>query len=55
VEAHGPIEIDHGKGRREVGWLANSTGNGRRFALYEPEDAPASPFDERMEAVLRDR
>lgn len=55
VEAHGPIEIDHGKGRREVGWVANSTGNGRRFALYEPEDAPASPFDERMEAVLRDR
>jgi hypothetical protein len=55
VEEHGPISIDHGKGRREVGWVANSTGNGRRFALYEPQDAPASPFDERMEAVLRDR
>lgn len=55
VEAHGPIEIDHDKGRREVGWIKNSTGNGRRFAMYEPEDAPPSPFDERMEAVLRDR
>jgi len=55
VEANGPIEIDHGKGRREVGWVANSTGNGRRFALYEPKDAPESPFDARMEAVLRDR
>lgn len=55
VDAHGPIEIDHGKGRREVGWVANSTGNGRRFALYEPKDAPESPFDARMEAVLRDR
>ena len=55
VEHHGPIEIDHGKGRREVGWVANSTGNGRRFALYEPTDAPESPFDARMEAVLRDR
>ncbi len=55
VEAHGPIEIDHDKGRREVGWVKNSTGSGRRFAMYEPEDAPPSPFDERMEAVLRDR
>jgi hypothetical protein len=55
VDAHGPIEIDHGKGRRAVGWVANSTGNGRRFAMYEPDDAPESPFDSRMEEVLHDR
>jgi hypothetical protein len=55
VDIHGPIPIDHGKGRREVGWVPNSTGNGRRFVLYEPEDAPESPFDARMEAVIRDR
>jgi hypothetical protein len=55
VDAHGPIEIDHGKGRREVGWRKNATGEGRSFKLYEPDDAPASPFDERLEAVLRDR
>jgi hypothetical protein len=55
VENHGPIPIDHQKGRREVGWVKNKTGDGRGFKLYEPEDAPASPFDERMEAVLRDR
>lgn len=54
-DAHGPIPIDHAKGRREVGWVQNKTGNGRRFVMYEPKDAPASPFDERMEAVLRDR
>jgi hypothetical protein len=55
VNANGPIPIDHGKGRREVGWVKNKTGDGRSFKMYEPKDAPASPFDERMEAVLRDR
>jgi hypothetical protein len=55
VEHHGPIEIDHGKGRRAVGWVLNSTGSGRRFVLHEPEDAPESPFDARMEEVLRAR
>lgn len=55
VEAHGPIPIDHGKGRREVGWVRNKTGSGRSFKLYEPDDSPESPFDARMEAVLRDR
>jgi hypothetical protein len=55
VDVHGPIPIDHAKGRRAVGWVQNKTGNGRRFVMYEPADAPASPFDERLEAVLRDR
>lgn len=55
VDANGPIPIDHSKGRREVGWLENSTGNGRTFKLYEPEEAPESPWDERLEAVLRAR
>lgn len=55
VDEHGPIEIDHGKGRREVGWREHATGSGRSFKLYEPDDAPASPFDARMEAVIRDR
>lgn len=55
VDAHGPIPIDHALARREVGWIPNSNGTGKRFVMYEPEDAPASPFDERMEAVLRDR
>ena len=55
VDQHGPIPIDHAKGRREVGWVANKTGNGRRFVMHEPEDAPASQFDERMMEVLRAR
>lgn len=55
VDAHGPIPIDHAKGRREVGWVANSTGTGKRFVMYEPDDAPESPWDERLEAVLRDQ
>jgi hypothetical protein len=52
VDANGPIEIDHGKGRRAVGWIPNSAGDGRRFVLHEPDDAPVSPFDSRMEEVL---
>jgi hypothetical protein len=57
VDAHGPIEIDHGKGRRVVGWpewdgVSKARGT---FKLYEPEDAPESPFDARMEAIIRAR
>lgn len=57
VDAHGPLEIDHEKGRRMLGWpdwdgTSKARGN---FRIYEPENAPASPFDERMEAALRDR
>jgi PD-(D/E)XK nuclease superfamily len=48
VEAFGPIEIENAKGRRQVGWIENKTGDGRRFTLYEPEDAPESPFEERL-------
>ena len=55
VDAHGPIEIDEGKGRRVVGWVENSTGNGRSFRIYEPEAAPDSPFDERMAQALAER
>jgi hypothetical protein len=59
VDAHGPIEIDHGKGRRIVGWPEWSGNREEKvrgpFKMFEPEDAPASPFDERMEAVIRDR
>lgn len=55
VDEHGPIPIPNGKGRREVGWLKNKTGEGRSFKLYEPEDAPESPWDERLAAVLLDR
>jgi hypothetical protein len=52
VDANGPIPIDHSKGRREVGWTKNKTGDGRSFKLYEPDDAPESPWDERlMEAI----
>lgn len=61
VDVHGPLEIDHAKGQRFVGWpdwdgVREGTtplrGRGN-FRVYEPEDAPASPFDERMRAVLR--
>ena len=57
VDQNGPIEIDHGKGRRVVGWPVWDGESKARgpFKLFEPVDAPASPFDERMEAVLRDR
>lgn len=54
VDENGPIPLRAGKGRREVGWLKNKTGDGRSFKLYEPENAPESPWDERLEAVLRD-
>lgn len=53
VDAHGPIPLPAGKGRREVGWLKNKTGDGRSFKLYEPDDAPDSQFDERLREVLR--
>ena len=55
VDENGPIPLPAGKGRREVGWLANKTGDGRSFKLYEPEDAPESPWDERLEEVLHAR
>lgn len=54
VDEHGPIAIDAAKGRREVGWKEHSTGTGRAFKMYEPVDAPDSPFDERLREVMRD-
>lgn len=54
VDANGPIPIDHGKGRREVGWPdwdGESKARGP-FKLYEPEDAPASQFDARMAEAM---
>jgi hypothetical protein len=47
-DANGPLPIEHAKGRREVGWTPNKSGDGRSFKLYEPEDAPDSPWDERL-------
>lgn len=64
VNENGPIPIDHGKGRREVGWplwdgdaeRTPSLYRGRGpFKLYEPEDAPESPFDARMMEVIHAR
>jgi hypothetical protein len=49
VDHHGPIEVRHSKGRRAVGWVKNKTGDGRRFVMHEPEDAPPSPFDPLLE------
>ena len=53
VEANGPITLGPGTGRREVGWKKKKPGEGRSFKLYEPEDAPDSPFDERLAETLR--
>jgi hypothetical protein len=55
VDANGPIEIDHGKGRRVVGWPEwdGQTKAKGTFKVYEPPEAPESPFDARMEEVLR--
>lgn len=55
VEHHGPIPIKAGRGRREVGWVDNSTGSGKSFKLYEPDEAPPSPFDERLDQLMRQR
>lgn len=56
VEQNGPIPIDHGKGRREVGWKTwdgETAGPRGNFTLYEPQDAPDSPFDERLRELMR--
>ena len=55
VDANGPIELDHSKGKRVIGWKENSTGNGRRFTVYEPEDAPESPWDRRLAEAAEER
>lgn len=58
VNANGPIPIDHSKGRREVGWPSWDGDEEKpkgTFRLYEPEDAPESPFDERLAELMRDR
>lgn len=36
VNAHGPINIQHDKGERRLGWVRNKTGEGRSFRMYEP-------------------
>lgn len=57
VEENGPIPIDASKGRREVGWKTwdgETPGPRGNFTLYEPEDAPDSPFDERLAELLHD-
>lgn len=55
VDRHGPVEIEHAKGRRAVGWVPNATGSGRSFRLYQPQDAPESPFDPMLAAAARER
>lgn len=50
VAAHGPIPIAHAKGRREIGYKPGS----RTLSMYEPEDIPASPFDEQLAAAATD-
>jgi hypothetical protein len=50
VDANGPLELDHAKGRRVVGW-PDWDGESRTrgtFKVYEPLDAPESPFDRRL-------
>lgn len=55
VDANGLLPIRAGKGRRAIGWVKNSTGDGRSFKLHEPEDAPESPWDERLDEAIRNR
>lgn len=50
VNEHGPIPIAHAKGRRVVGFKGDSTS----LSMFEPEDAPASPFDEELIAAAQD-
>jgi hypothetical protein len=52
---NGPIPLEAARGRREVGWIDNASGEGRSFKLYEPEDAPPSQFDERLQELIEQR
>lgn len=55
VDAYGPIEVPHSKGRRVVGW-DTSEGGKRSFGVFEPKP-DESPFDgmltEAMEGLLQ--
>jgi hypothetical protein len=64
VDVNGPVPVRHGKGRREVGWPmwdqdpddGSSIFRGRGpFKLYEPVDAPESPWDERLAELIANR
>jgi hypothetical protein len=64
VDVHGNLEIDHGKGRRQVGWKewdgnkddGSTIHKGRGpFQMFEPVDAPESPWDERLAEAMRSR
>lgn len=50
IDANGAVPIAHAKGRRVVGYKNGS----RSLSLFEPEDAPASPFDPLLEAAARE-
>lgn len=57
VEAHGPIPLEAGRGRREVGWPmwdGQSSAHGT-FKLYEPDEAPSSQYDERLQELIDQR
>ncbi len=39
VDLHGPVPVRSAKGRLEVGWVDNATGDGRTFKTYVPTDS----------------
>lgn len=58
VNANGPIPIDHSKGRREVGWPSWDGEEAKpkgAFRMYEPADAPESPWDAQLAELMRNR
>lgn len=52
VEAFGPVPVKSGKGRFEVRWKRNKTGNGRTFGVHVPLRSDRGPEDPSLAAAF---
>jgi hypothetical protein len=51
VDANGPVEVPHARGRRFVGWDVHPDGK-RNFGVFEPRET-FSPYDKQLEDAAR--
>lgn len=52
VETYGPVDVKSGKGRYQVRWKKNKTGNGRTFGVHVPEESDRGPDDPALADAL---
>jgi hypothetical protein len=52
VDVHGPVDAKDAKGRMQLRWKRNASGNGRRFGFHVPDDSDRGPDDPDLAAAF---